>query len=143
MPIEFRCIGCEKLLRTGDHTGGMPAKCPECGALQPIPEYGSELDIAPKPRAGRREPGWQSHNSSSFATDEDSAAAVVSLLLGVTALMTSCCLPLAFPVALIGLVMGIRALRSKHRVLALVGTVLSFLGIMSTFGMTIALLFGF
>ncbi len=30
MPIEFRCLQCGKLLRTGDDTAGKQAKCPEC-----------------------------------------------------------------------------------------------------------------
>ncbi|HJT30985.1 MAG TPA: hypothetical protein VJ783_02880 [Pirellulales bacterium] len=37
MPIEFRCDQCGKMLRTGDETGGKQAKCPSCGAVQPIP----------------------------------------------------------------------------------------------------------
>lgn len=37
MPIEFRCLQCGKLLRTGDDTAGKQAKCPECGAVMPIP----------------------------------------------------------------------------------------------------------
>lgn len=37
MSIEFRCGQCGKLLRTGDETAGKQAKCPSCGAVQPIP----------------------------------------------------------------------------------------------------------
>ncbi len=37
MPIEFRCNQCGKLLRTGDDTAGMQAKCPSCSAVVPIP----------------------------------------------------------------------------------------------------------
>ena len=37
MAIEFRCSQCNKLLRTGDDTAGKQAKCPECGAIMPIP----------------------------------------------------------------------------------------------------------
>jgi len=37
MPIEFRCSQCNKLLRTPDETAGQQAKCPECGALMPVP----------------------------------------------------------------------------------------------------------
>ncbi|MDD4269272.1 MAG: hypothetical protein GXY25_10185 [Pirellulaceae bacterium] len=37
MPIEFRCLQCGKLLRTGDDTAGKQAKCPECGGVMPIP----------------------------------------------------------------------------------------------------------
>ncbi|NUQ65028.1 MAG: hypothetical protein HUU20_21395 [Pirellulales bacterium] len=38
MPIEFRCTGCNRLLRTADDTAGKQAKCPECGAVQSVPE---------------------------------------------------------------------------------------------------------
>ncbi len=141
MSIEFRCKGCEKLLRTGDHTGGLPAKCPECGTLQTIPDLVSEQNIAPKGPPQRRGPKTATIYLGGHKGED--TAAIMSLLLGVTALMTSCCLPLAFPVSLIGLVMGIRALGSKNRVLAVLGTALSLLGLLSTLGLTIALLFGF
>src|SRR5262249_42828119 len=37
MPIEFRCTGCQKLLRTQEGTEGKQAKCPVCGTLTVIP----------------------------------------------------------------------------------------------------------
>src|SRR5262245_44579204 len=37
MPIEFRCTGCNRLLRTADDSAGKQAKCPSCGATVPIP----------------------------------------------------------------------------------------------------------
>jgi phage FluMu protein Com len=37
MPIDFRCTQCQRLLRTGDETAGKQARCPECGAIVPIP----------------------------------------------------------------------------------------------------------
>lgn len=37
MPIEFSCSQCGKQLRTPDETAGRKAKCPECGAVTPIP----------------------------------------------------------------------------------------------------------
>ncbi len=40
MPIEFRCERCNKLLRTGDDTAGKQARCPECGAVMPVPTPG-------------------------------------------------------------------------------------------------------
>lgn len=40
MSIEFRCSQCGKLLRTGDDTAGMQARCPECGSVMPIPTGG-------------------------------------------------------------------------------------------------------
>ncbi len=41
MPIDFRCNGCGKLLRTADDTAGRPAQCPECGALTTVPTPGA------------------------------------------------------------------------------------------------------
>ena len=141
MPIEFRCTGCEKLLRTADHTSGLPAKCPECGTLQTIPDYGSPLNLAAKSspkyhESGTPEPNYQAGNR--FGDDN---AAVMSVLLGVTAFMTSCCLPIAFPVSLVGLMLGIRSMGSRNRFMAIVGTVLSLLGIITTVSMTFWLLF--
>ena len=37
MPIEFRCVRCDKLLRTGDDTAGRQAKCPSCGETVTVP----------------------------------------------------------------------------------------------------------
>ena len=38
MPIEFRCTGCQKLLRTPDGTQGLQSKCPVCGTVATIPD---------------------------------------------------------------------------------------------------------
>ncbi|NLE36893.1 MAG: hypothetical protein GX621_02600 [Pirellulaceae bacterium] len=38
MPIEFRCMSCDKLLRTPDETAGRQAKCPACGVVMTVPE---------------------------------------------------------------------------------------------------------
>ena len=51
MPIEFRCPGCGKLLRTADETAGKQAKCPQCGAVMTIPAMGS-MGPAPQSPAG-------------------------------------------------------------------------------------------
>lgn len=50
MPIEFRCSGCGKLLRTADDSAGKQAKCPDCGTTQPIPA-GSPPAMPPVPSA--------------------------------------------------------------------------------------------
>lgn len=34
MPIEFRCVSCQKLLRVGDDAVGKKARCPDCGTIQ-------------------------------------------------------------------------------------------------------------
>lgn len=60
MPIEFRCGQCGKLLRTGDETAGKQAKCPACGAVQPIP---ASLSSTPLPPGG--EPMGNSFGASS------------------------------------------------------------------------------
>lgn len=46
MPIEFRCPGCSKLLRTPDESAGKRAKCPQCGEIAGVP-LTSQLDSAP------------------------------------------------------------------------------------------------
>ncbi len=37
MPIEFRCLKCDRLLRTPDGTAGKSAKCPQCGTVTVVP----------------------------------------------------------------------------------------------------------
>lgn len=37
MPIEFACSGCQKVLRVPDDAAGKNAKCPQCGAVVPVP----------------------------------------------------------------------------------------------------------
>ena len=37
MPIEFRCPGCSRLLRTPDESAGKKAKCPQCGTIVDVP----------------------------------------------------------------------------------------------------------
>ncbi len=51
MPIEFYCTECRCLLRTGDETAGKQARCPECGAIVPIPEV--SVMAEPPTRAGK------------------------------------------------------------------------------------------
>ncbi|MEY4179381.1 MAG: hypothetical protein RLY70_2955 [Planctomycetota bacterium] len=41
MPIEFRCSGCGKLLRTPDESAGQKARCPGCGTIVGIPSASS------------------------------------------------------------------------------------------------------
>jgi len=49
MPIEFRCIQCNKLLRTADTAAGKKAKCPDCGQVLrvPSPEAAAAGDPSP------------------------------------------------------------------------------------------------
>ena len=41
MPIEFRCSGCNKLLRTPDESAGKKARCPDCGTIVDVPAAGT------------------------------------------------------------------------------------------------------
>jgi len=38
MPIEFRCSGCQRILRTPDESAGKQARCPECGTILEVPQ---------------------------------------------------------------------------------------------------------
>jgi hypothetical protein len=49
MPIEFHCAACNKMLRVPDETAGKKAKCPNCGAVMPIPEAAPPKETAPWP----------------------------------------------------------------------------------------------
>ncbi len=51
MPIEFRCLQCNKLLRVGDDAAGKQAKCPGCGMVQVIPTPAVPVEPAARPRA--------------------------------------------------------------------------------------------
>jgi phage FluMu protein Com len=55
MPIEFHCTQCGKLLRTGDDTAGKKAKCPQCGAVLPIPEPAAAQSQNPYQSPGEME----------------------------------------------------------------------------------------
>jgi hypothetical protein len=69
MPIEFRCIHCAKLLRTGDETAGRQAQCPDCGALMTIPAAPADVPggSPPPPPSGPTEAGNPFGPSSPFA----------------------------------------------------------------------------
>ena len=47
MSIEFHCVRCGRLLRTGDETAGRQAQCPECGALTQIPAPAETSEMPP------------------------------------------------------------------------------------------------
>jgi phage FluMu protein Com len=64
MSIEFRCTGCNKLLRTGDGTAGKQAKCPECGAIVTIPAAGT---APPAETPSQAPPSWAGGAESPFA----------------------------------------------------------------------------
>jgi len=49
MAIEFRCPGCNRLLRVGDNAGGRQAKCPECGTILIVPLPAATPAAAPMP----------------------------------------------------------------------------------------------
>lgn len=52
MPIEFRCTGCGRLLRTADGTTGEQTRCPECEAILRIPPPGRITQYDPAPPDG-------------------------------------------------------------------------------------------
>jgi hypothetical protein len=39
MPIDFRCVSCQRHIRAKPEQIGKKAKCPGCGKVTPIPEY--------------------------------------------------------------------------------------------------------
>ena len=68
MAIEFRCTQCSKLLRIGDHAGGGQAKCPECGAILPVPAKPADSPggEAPSPLGAGGQPAGEAAAGSPF-----------------------------------------------------------------------------
>jgi len=151
-PIEFRCTGCNKLLRTAADTAGKQAKCPECGKIVSVPGPGAGVTAEtlpyPSPPSGTQTGSPFAPAGSATAAPSDpenpylaptqygqpppyvpsgrtDPKAVASLVLGLSGFVFfCCCVPLAFPVALTGLVLGIIARGSQSRGLAIAGIVL-------------------
>lgn len=71
MPIEFRCTQCDKLLRTGDDTAGKQAKCPECGAVMPVP-VPSQGSVSPGPPMASPEAGGSPFGAAPVSAPPDS-----------------------------------------------------------------------
>jgi hypothetical protein len=61
MAIEFRCTGCQRLLRVADEAVGSQAQCPECGGVSIVPpaSQGPPSPFATGPSQGG-EPEWVS-----------------------------------------------------------------------------------
>ena len=78
MPIEFRCINCQKLLRVGDDAVNKKARCPDCGTIQqpgssfPVPGSNvSPLSPLDSARVGddfanQQEPGFPFNSPNAF-----------------------------------------------------------------------------
>jgi hypothetical protein len=171
MAIEFRCGQCGRLLRTGDDTAGRMAQCPECGSQTPVPvppEPEEELltpsSIEPPPASptqsspfgdsfGHPQPSDNPYHSPTQPIpprsdpNDKKGLAIASLVLGIVGLMTGCCWLLGLPCSVIGLILGLIAMKSSNssnRTLAIIGVVLSSLGILiglaaAIFGIVMAL----
>jgi len=57
MPIEFRCTGCQRTLRTPDDSVGKQARCPECGAIVVVPQP-QGVAAAPSAPGSETPPGF-------------------------------------------------------------------------------------
>lgn len=66
-----------------------------------------------------------------YPQGERSSRGIVSLVLGILALLTSCFWPLGLALGLAGLVVGILGLKTDKRTLAIIGIVLSVLALLS------------
>jgi len=133
MPIEFRCTQCQTLLRTPDETAGQRAVCPKCGWQMDVPYV--TVPTAPNPYAAPQEYEEPPPAPSSSPAEQ---MAVASLVLGIVSLCFSCCCLIGLPASIVGLVLGIKGLDSRQRGLAIAGIVLCALGLLASFGLTVA-----
>lgn len=130
MAIEFRCPQCQTLLRTPDETKGRQAVCPQCSKEMKVPYISAPSKRHPP--APEYEPPPASVPPSTPAEQ----MAITSFVLGILSLCFSCCCLIGMPMAIIGLVLGIKGLESRHRGLAIAGIVLSAIGILANLGVT-------
>ncbi|QDT38887.1 hypothetical protein [Stratiformator vulcanicus] len=66
MAIEFRCSGCDKLLRTPEDKAGKSANCPECGHRVTVPAVAPPPEVAFSPADSNASgPGEDDFDSSS------------------------------------------------------------------------------
>jgi len=140
MPIEFRCTKCQTLLRTPDDTVGRRAVCPKCASEMEVPYVSAP---APRGRPAPPDPMDESERPvySSPPSTADEQMAIISMILGVLALCFSCCCLLGLPMAIIGLVLGVKGLSSRHRPLAIAGIVLCSLALLACLGFIAVRLF--
>lgn len=143
MSIEFRCTGCQALLRTRDEAAGRPFACPKCGAALVVPA--PEMPSAPRPLPGSAPPEGEPNPYQAPQTAEtawrpppargQTNMAVASIVLGATSLPAACCCTLlSLPLSIAGLVTGVMGLKTKDRGLAIGGIVLSAVGLLLTAG---------
>ena len=66
MPIEFRCTGCQKLLRVSDESAGKKAKCPECSMVLDVPSSATSPPPGP-PSSGSSNLGSLSSGTPAFS----------------------------------------------------------------------------
>ncbi len=133
MPIEFRCGGCGKLLRTADDSAGKQAKCPDCGTVQmvPLPQPAPppfEMASVPSPSTGDN-PFATPQTLPPMPPQTGSGLATASLVLGCCSLLGWCCPIIGLAISITGLVMGISGLKTSGRSMAIAGIVLNSVGL--------------
>lgn len=74
MPIEFRCTGCGKMLRTPDESVGQKARCPGCGTILTVPSASATSPATPASSATAASPaGLPAENPGGFGVAPGSA----------------------------------------------------------------------
>ena len=131
MPIEFRCTQCQQMLRTPDDTAGQDARCPQCGAISPVPAESiapppsRESPIPPvpppidpgNPYAASQAPGAEYTHM--MVETLPTGLAVASMVVGIIGLLLSlvcgCFMVVSAPLDLIAVVLGVVALQQNNR----------------------------
>jgi DNA-directed RNA polymerase subunit RPC12/RpoP len=131
MAIEYRCPGCNRLLRVGDDTAGQIAQCPECGAQAFVRPPGPTMAGTVPPRQPQDDGPFFGGPQYRFDWHFAPAAeikALVSLGLGSLGLFLcllgfccGCIVYLTIPMAIAGILLGFQGLRSYSRAAAVAG----------------------
>ena len=127
MPIQFRCTGCGRLLRTGDDTAGRQAQCPACGAvtaipgaLAAVPSSGGEAPSAPSaeadlppppalPESQAVAPVFQTADLRTFAASRVAGPAIALIVVGTLTIALQ-----VMAIALISLQIGFAGAAAKQ-----------------------------
>ncbi len=119
--IQHNCRSCRAPMASMEGLAGREVACPQCGVTNIVPVH-PPVD-----------PGVPSAYPSVMAPALDRRGqAIASLVLGLVGLL-AWVFPLAgAPVTIIGLVLGIKSLRSSGRGMAIAGIVLCIMGLVAT-----------
>ncbi|MBN1343334.1 MAG: hypothetical protein JXQ73_11675 [Phycisphaerae bacterium] len=122
MAMLVNCGKCGTQLSMEQEYVGVPFQCPSCNAIFTVPRPGSTGPIA------------DGTPMASAPSVPGGGRAIASFFLGVSVLLARCIPIVGFPMAIVGLVLGIKGLKGPRSGLATAGIVLNGIGLLAVIG---------